>query len=74
MYLYVRVQRLAQLRPLRVQMEEAVNVGALRRLLEPESQHRSRAVTPPGKVNVLILGQDEVFTLRPEQTHTRVTN
>lgn len=67
-YLYVRVQRLAQLCPLRVQLDQAVNVRALGRLLEAEPQRCNRAVTPPHIMDVLILRHDEVFTLRPAHT------
>lgn len=64
-YLYVCVQWLAQLCPLSVQLDQSVDIAALGCLLQTKSQRRSRAMTPPHKVNILILWQDEVFTLRP---------
>lgn len=71
-HLYVCVQRLAKLRPLSVQLDQAVDVAALGRLLQAESQHGGRAAAPPHEMHVLVLGQDEVFTLHPER-RTRST-
>lgn len=53
-YLYVCVQRLAQFRPLGVQLYQPVDVTALGRLLQAKSQRYSGAVAPPHKMSVLI--------------------
>lgn len=68
-YLYVRVQRLAQVRPLGVHLDQAVDVTALGRLLQAEPQSCSRAVALPHEVNILVLRQDEAFALRPVPKH-----
>lgn len=72
-YLYVCVQRLAQLCPLSVQLDQTVDVAALGCLLQPEAQRCSGAVGPSDKMSVLILGQDEVLTSRPAHSKDTVS-